>query len=720
MLQRCTYAAKAAMTTRHILIVEDEPQFARVLSKTLERSDRGYNANVVHSGEEALQKIDEKRPDLVLMDIQLGGELNGIEAAARINARFDVPVIYLTGYSDDAMLQRAKLAEPYGYLVKPVQDRDLYAAVEVALYKHELDKRLKESEERFRALVQASADLVTVTGTDGICRYASPSYERLVGHSPDELVGQNFLEFVHPGDLQRVIDVFTEILLQGPGATVAVEFRFLHKDGSYRWLEATSSNQLDNPAVAGMVSNAREITERKQTEEALQKAHDELERRVEERTIELARAVEELETEIADRRRAEKALQRRNRDLALLNRANQAFSSTLDLDQVLITALEEVRRLMGVVACSIWLCDPETGELVCRQATGPQNEFVRGWRLAPGEGLAGWVAHSGENLIVPDARTDERYFEGVDRQTGLDLRSILTIPLRAKGKVIGVLQAVDTAVARFSPTDLELLEPLTASAAAAIENARLAKEASEVKILQELNHLRSELIANVSHELRTPLGLIKIFCTSLLMDDIEVDPQTRAKFLRGIDEETEKLEAIVDNLLDLSQMENERLHLERQSTDLAQLAEEVIKAITMEIQSAQHHFVHDFFPAPMVATVDAKRIEQVLRNLLHNAAKYSPDGGTITLQGRGDERQLLIGINDQGIGIPSRDLVKIFERFYRVDNEVTQRTRGVGLGLAVCQGIVEAHGGRIWAESALGVGSTFYFSLPVDGESEQV
>ena len=184
------------------------------------------------------------------------------------------------------------------------------------------------------------------------------------------------------------------------------------------------------------------------------------------------------------------------------------------------------------------------------------------------------MARSGEHLIVPDARADERYFEDVDRQTGLELRSILTIPLRAKGKVIGVLQAVDTAVARFSPTDLELLEPLTASAAAAIENARLAKEASEVKILQELNHLRSELIANVSHELRTPLGLIKIFCTSLLMDDIDVDPQTRAKFLRGIDEETEKLEAIVDNLLDLSQMESERLHLERQSTDLAQLAEE--------------------------------------------------------------------------------------------------------------------------------------------------
>ena len=99
--------------------------------------------------------------------------------------------------------------------------------------------------------------------------------------------------------------------------------------------------------------------------------------------------------------------------------------------------------------------------------------------------------------------------------------------------------------------------------------------------------------------------------------------------------------------------------------------------------------------------------------------RYSPEGGTITVYGRGDKRQLLIWVSDQGMGIPSQDLEKVFERFYRVDNEITQRIRGAGLGLAVCKGIVEAHGGRIWAESILGVGSTFYLSLPT-GDSPQV
>jgi two-component system sensor histidine kinase VicK len=126
----------------------------------------------------------------------------------------------------------------------------------------------------------------------------------------------------------------------------------------------------------------------------------------------------------------------------------------------------------------------------------------------------------------------------------------------------------------------------------------------------------------------------------------------------------------------------------------------------------QHCFVHDFPSKPLVATVDSKRIEQVLRNLLTNAIKYSPEGGHITVQGRGDHRQLLIQVRDEGMGIPPEDLERVFERFYRVENEITQRVGGVGLGLAVCRAIVEAHGGRMWVESSLGVGSTFFFTLP--------
>lgn len=120
----------------------------------------------------------------------------------------------------------------------------------------------------------------------------------------------------------------------------------------------------------------------------------------------------------------------------------------------------------------------------------------------------------------------------------------------------------------------------------------------------------------------------------------------------------------------------------------------------------------------MLAAVDPKRIEQVLRNLLSNAIKYSPDGGTITVKGCRDKGRILITVADQGMGIPKEDLEKVFERFYRVEDETAQRVRGVGLGLAVCRGTVDALGGRIWAESEYGVGSTLHLDLPEGGATD--
>jgi len=201
--------------------------------------------------------------------------------------------------------------------------------------------------------------------------------------------------------------------------------------------------------------------------------------------IENARLYKAAQQELIERKRAEETLRQRNRELALLNRAGQTLSSTLDLDRVLVTVLEEVRHLLDVVASSVWLIAPETDDLICQQAAGPQSEIVRGWRLAPGEGVAGWVARSGESLVVPDLWADERHFRGVDQQTGLELRSILSVPLRAKQDVIGVLQVVDKVVGRFKPTDLKLVEPLAATAAIAIENARLYEEAEELRAFNE-------------------------------------------------------------------------------------------------------------------------------------------------------------------------------------------------------------------------------------------
>ncbi|MCB0226990.1 MAG: GAF domain-containing protein, partial [Anaerolineae bacterium] len=195
--------------------------------------------------------------------------------------------------------------------------------------------------------------------------------------------------------------------------------------------------------------------------------------------LENARLFDQAQQEILERKQAEQALQHHNQQLMLLNKASQTFISTLDLDQVLTALLQEVRYLLNVTAGSVWLTDFDTEEVFCRQATNPQIESVRQRRLLPGQGIVGWVVQHGKSVIVSDTRTDRRHYKGVDEQIGIEMRSILSVPLRVKQRVIGVLQVVDTQPDRFTANDLALLEPLAVTAAIAVENARLFEQAQQ-------------------------------------------------------------------------------------------------------------------------------------------------------------------------------------------------------------------------------------------------
>ncbi len=253
-----------------ILIVEDDAIIAHHLGTILTRF--GYDVvGTVPSGEKALPMVSEQRPDLVLMDINLAGDLNGIETAAQIQAQFGVPVVYLTGYAENMVLEGAQVTEPYGYVIKPPRDRELYATIEMALYRHRTEAKLKESEERFRALVENSTDLFTIVGADASIRYQSPAIRRILGYSPDERVGKNAFESIHPHDLSQARALFAR-LLQDPDITVQMEVRRRHQDGSWRILHATGRNFVDNPAIGGLVVNARDVTERKRAEENQRKA----------------------------------------------------------------------------------------------------------------------------------------------------------------------------------------------------------------------------------------------------------------------------------------------------------------------------------------------------------------------------------------------------------------------------------------------------------------
>ncbi len=225
--------------------------------------------------------------------------------------------------------------------------------------------------------------------------------------------------------------------------------------------------------------------------------------------------------------------------------------------------------------------------------------------------------------------------------------------------------------------------------------------------------LKTQLLATVSHELRTPLASIKGFATTLLRQDVKWDEATQRDFLRIIEEESDRLTEIIDNLLDMSQIEAGALRIAIQPIQLRKLIRDVVDEMRMRTEA--HYFVVDL-PAEMPRVqADPRRIRQVLMNLIGNAIKYSKRG-QITVACEVDDAHMTISVADQGEGIPAEYHNKIFDHFFQIDGASTRRVGGSGLGLAISRGIIEAHQGKIWVESEPGKGSTFRFTLPLAGD----
>lgn len=232
----------------------------------------------------------------------------------------------------------------------------------------------------------------------------------------------------------------------------------------------------------------------------------------------------------------------------------------------------------------------------------------------------------------------------------------------------------------------------------------------ETTRLKQLENARKEFVANVSHELRTPLSLIKGYIETLL-EGAKDDPATASRFLRTIERNAERLELLIEDLLVISELESGRVNLTLQPVLLAPLIKKVAddfhaKADARSIALAET--VPD-----LTVCADARRLEQVVCNLLDNAIKYGNPGGMVMIAARVSGELVEISVRDNGPGIPPEALDRVFERFYRVDKARSREQGGTGLGLSIVKHIVQSHGGRAWAQSRLGEGSTFFFTLPL-------
>jgi two-component system cell cycle sensor histidine kinase/response regulator CckA len=333
-----------------ILIVEDENIVALDLESSLE--SLGYTvAGSVSSGERAVEEAGQTRPDLVLMDITLKGTMDGMQAAAKIRERFDIPVIYLTAHADEATLQRAKLTQPLGYLLKPFEDRDLHSSIEIALYKHKMDRRLRQSERWLAITLKSIGDALIATDTEGNIGFANPSAEGLTGWSQAEMLGRDL------GSVFRIIDdqtrlplenLFVRVLREGVVVGTSNYTLLIAKDGTETPISYNAAPIRDDSGnITGAVLVFKDVSERLQ---------------------------------------AQKAIQSRNRELALLNQIIAASATSLEPGPVLDTVCRELVDALEVpyVAAALLNEEKTSARIIAEHQLGDRPSGLNKTLFVPG------------------------------------------------------------------------------------------------------------------------------------------------------------------------------------------------------------------------------------------------------------------------------------------------------------------------------------------------
>jgi two-component system sensor histidine kinase KdpD len=437
------------------------------------------------------------------------------------------------------------------------------------------------------------------------------------------------------------------------------------------------------------------------------------------------------------RQRAEQA-SRRARETRILYDLVRATNSEEDLDRqldIVAHAIVDVFFSWGIRGCAILL--PEVNGQLKLQASAQLDQQTL--KLSPDElATASWVMSQSQTVELHDVPlAPQGLMKNAPRAV---VRSTMAtqpmrhymrmIPLKMGQKVVGVVRLLIEDDPRLFGkenllgVDRERSNPGTAffwtfldQAATVIERIRLRRESLQVEVLQRTDELRAALLSSVSHDLRTPLSSIKASATSLLEEDVHWDEETRRSFALAIEQEADRLNRLVGNLLDMSRIEGGALKPEKEWYPVDELMHDVLGHMQplLHDRTVLLDVPEDLPPVE----VDYLQMDQVLTNLVENAVYYTPLQSPVELSARVEGDTMIISVADRGPGIPLADRTHIFDKFYRVLGQQRQVRTGSGLGLAVCKGLVEAHGGSIWMENRADGGSVFRFTLPI-GKTEGI
>ncbi len=537
------------------------------------------------------------------------------------------------------------------------------------------EQALRETEALYHSLVGVLPALVVTTSPTGEIEDVDDNYREYTGLTREEARDWRQHQVIHPDDLDRAMAVWTTAIASGE--PMQNEMRLRRHDGEYRWylVQGTPVQGPDGEIIRWVTVNI-DIEDRKRRE-----AHDRY----------LAEATAKLVSPLG------------------------STNMLAEIARLAVPGLADV--------CAIGLFDgtSETARIETALADEAQRPIIatvhlRRWKLRPGSGESiSDAVTDGRMVLIPEfspSWIEACAPDAGQRDAALAVRatSLLCVPLTSRGRTMGMATFATLASGRrYTEQDSTVLQEVAARLAIALENIRLYEDLrATAEELRRANVAKDEFLGLVSHELRTPLTAIRGNAEVLVRSFERIDEDSRTQALDDIAAESKRLERIIDNLLVLARLEQGQ-DLEREPTVVARVVERVIA----RHQRTDPHRRFELVESEPIRPVSfaADYLEQVIENLLTNAAKYSPANETITIEIARLDGEVTIRVLDRGHGIANQDAQRLFEPFYRSD-ATSQQASGLGIGLAVCKRLVEAHGGTIWARRRPGGGTEFGFSVP--------
>ena len=423
-------------------------------------------------------------------------------------------------------------------------------------------------------------------------------------------------------------------------------------------------------------------------------------------------------------------VQQRLNELATVNSVSKALNDKLELNALIQLVGDKMKEVFNSDISYLAILDTETNIINFPYQDGDDMPPMQ-----LGEGLTSRIIQTGEPLLInKDTDIVAEYDKHGLKQTGKQAVSYLGVPIPVEDSIIGVLSVQSlTKEGRFTEEDKNLLSTIAINVGVALHNAELYEEAREAKArAEDANEAKSAFLSTVSHELRTPLtsvlGFAKIIRKRLeekIFPAVNVDDQKIKRTMKQVSEnldvvvsEGERLTSLINDVLDLAKIESGRMEWNMRPIFLQDVISRAVSATSSLFEQKKLQLKKKVPENLPLVSGDEDKLIQVVINLLSNAVKFTPKG-SVSIEAYQEKNQLIVEVQDTGIGIAEADKHKIFERFRQAGDTLTDKPQGTGLGLPICREIIEHHGGIIWMNSEPGVGSTFYFSVPLIGEASE-